>query len=324
MAPTLDPLLISPIPEKVARRASLIATLMQRLMENGLVILQGSTGMGKSTLAALMVQTDPQGWTWLPMRGREPRQISELLYQAMLISSDQRSRPRVILDDLDVRDHPTVYEHALTGLLYVILSHGGHIVVTTQGEIPSRITSRLQGREWAVNVPPFNGDDIHQLLRDHGCPSGDLLAQWGLIVSMKARGHPQLVHAYVRNVTARSWPQPGRDDMGQTTALETVRHEARMSLQEQLPSEGARMLVYRLSLLGQPFRRDHALHLGGHLPPLASPGDAFDLLLGPWVERVNDVYYQICPLLRGYTSGCRKAKSRRSVAPPGAPELQGL
>jgi hypothetical protein len=58
-----------PLPERVARRAPLVATLMQRLMENGLVILQGSTGMGKSTLAALMVQTDPQGWSWLPMRG---------------------------------------------------------------------------------------------------------------------------------------------------------------------------------------------------------------------------------------------------------------
>jgi hypothetical protein len=149
-----------PLPEGVARRAPLVATLMQLLMENGLVILQGSTGMGKSTLAALMVQTDLQGWSWLPMRGREPRQISELLYQAALISSDQTSRPRVVLDDLDVRNHPTVYEHALTGLLYAILSRGGHIVVTTQGNMPNRITSRLQARDWALSVRPFNGDDI--------------------------------------------------------------------------------------------------------------------------------------------------------------------
>jgi hypothetical protein len=272
---------------------------MQRLMENGLVILQGSTGMGKSTLAALMVQTDPQGWSWLPMRGREPRQISELLYQAELISSDQTSHPRVVLDDLDVRDHPTVYEHALTGLLYAILSRGGHIVVTTQGDMPNRITSRLQARDWALNVSPFDGEGIRQLLLDHGCPSDDLLAQWGLIIFMKTRGHPQLVHAYVRNMTARGWPRPGPDDMNQTTELETVRREARMSLREQLPSEETRLLAYRLSLFGQPFRRDHALHLGGHPPPLTSPGEAFNLLLGPWLERVNEAYYQICPLLEG-------------------------
>jgi hypothetical protein len=70
------------------------------------------------------------------MRGREPRQISELLYQAALILNDQTTCPRVVLDDLDVRDHLIVYEHALTGLLYAILSRGGHIVVLSSW-IPS-------------------------------------------------------------------------------------------------------------------------------------------------------------------------------------------
>jgi hypothetical protein len=61
-----------PLPDRVARREDLVATLSQQAKTNGLLVLKGSTGMGKSTLAALITSAETQPWTWLRMRGQEP------------------------------------------------------------------------------------------------------------------------------------------------------------------------------------------------------------------------------------------------------------
>ena len=107
---------------------------------------------------------------------------------------------------------------------------------------------------------------------------------WTILLWARTRGHPQLVHATVRKLEAMGWPIPGSSDGSEAEDIETVRREARSALQQQLPSEEAKSLAYRLSILGQPFRRDHALQLGTYPPTLAFPGAAFDLLVGPWIS----------------------------------------
>ena len=62
-----------PLPDRMARRGNFVATLCQQVKTNGLLVLKGSTGMGKSTLATLIAHADTQEWTWLRMRGQERR-----------------------------------------------------------------------------------------------------------------------------------------------------------------------------------------------------------------------------------------------------------
>ena len=287
-----------PLPDRVARRENLVATLSQQAKIHGFLVLKGSTGMGKSTLATLIAHADTQEWTWLRMRGQEPDQIREMLYQAALIHPAQSPEVRVVLDDLNFGSHIAKYEDALMGVLYAILSRGGQVIMTTQGDIPSRVTSYFpMAVVSSIEVPPLAPNEIKQMVLDHGCPSEDKQNAWTVLIRAKTRGHPQLVHATVRKLEATGWPIPGSGDGNEAEDIETIRREARSTLQEQLPSEEAKSLAYRLSILGQPFRRDHALQLGTHPPALALPGAAFDLLVGPWIERVNQTYYSVSPLL---------------------------
>jgi len=261
-----------PLPDRVARRENLVATLFQQVKTNGLLVLKGSAGMGKSTLAALIVHADTQEWTWLHMRGQEPDQIRGLLYQAALIHPEQSPEVRVVLDDLNFGSRTATYEDALTGLLYAILSRGGQVIMTTQGDLPRRVTSHFPvAVVSAIDVPPLAVDEIKQMVLDHGCPSEDEQNTWTMLhIWATTRGHPQLVHATVRKLEATGWSIPSSGDGSEAEDIETVRREARSALQEQLPSEEAKSLAYRLSILGQPFRRDHALRLGTSPPPSRS------------------------------------------------------
>ena len=287
-----------PLPDRVARRESLVASLSQQVKTSGLLVFKGSTGMGKSTLAALITYVETQEWIWLRMRGLEPEQIRELLYQTALVRHAQSSEMKVVLDDLNFGSHAIKYEDALMGLLYIILSRGGQAIITTQGDLPNRITSHFpMSAVSSIEVPPLALTEVKQMVKDYGCPSEDKQNALTVFIWARTRGHPQLVHATVRKLAAMDWPMPGSGNIGEAEDIEAVRREARSILQEQMPSEAAKILAYRLSILGQPFRRDHALQLGIHPPAFTLPGETFDQLVGPWIERLNDTYYAVSPLL---------------------------
>ena len=188
--------------------------------------------MGESTLAALIAHAETQEWTWLRMRGQEPDQIRELLYQAALIHPEQSPEVRVVFDDLNFGSHTAKYEDALTDVLYAILSRGGQVIMTTQGDLPSRVTSRFpMAVASSIEVPPLTVDEIKQMVLDDGCPSEDTQNAWTVLhIWARTRGHPQLVHATIRKLEATGWPMPGSGDGSEAEDIEAVRREARSTL----------------------------------------------------------------------------------------------
>lgn len=56
-------------------------------------------------------------------------------------------------------------------------------------------------------------------------------------------------------------------------------------------------MLYRLSLVASPFRGDHALEIAGGAQALDAPGDAFDRLMGAWIEPIAGKYYRVSPLI---------------------------
>jgi hypothetical protein len=132
----------------------------------------------------------------------------------------------------------------------------------------------------------------------HGCPGGKILDSWVRIIHATTAGHPQLVHARVKNIAADGWPFPQYDDLLKETGADEVRQEVRRRLREYLPSEESRILAYRLSIYTGPFKRNHALHTAQHPPAIKNIGESFDLLVGPWVESYGRGYYKLSPLLK--------------------------
>ena len=80
-------------------RQSLIEDLHPALVGNGTLWLHGSSGLGKTTLALLLVRRQNAAWTFADLRDREPRALRLVL--ARLSTTFGASGARgLILDDL--------------------------------------------------------------------------------------------------------------------------------------------------------------------------------------------------------------------------------
>lgn len=285
--------------QRLAKREQLVTDLRARLNVRGILVLKGSSGMGKSTLAGLIAVGESGRWRRLDMQDLEPERVKEHLVYATLTDTEQAAHPDYVIDDLNFDKRPILYERALSGFIHAVISRGGRVIITTQGDIPSRVALAFDLSESVIfDVPALTEEEVEQVALAHGCPTGKKLETWRRIIHTTTLGHPLLVHARVKNVAAAGWPTPRIEDILAAQDVEEVRREVRQRLREQLPSEQARTLAYRLDVFSLYFKRPHALFIAQHPPALSTPGEAFDLLIGPWVESVGNNYYRLSPLLR--------------------------
>jgi MoxR-like ATPase len=91
---TIDAMLI---PERLAPRERLVSQLRALLNIKGVLILKGSTGMGKSTLAGLIANQEETSWRNLKFRGFGPEEIRNRLVLAALADSRQSAQFDYIL-----------------------------------------------------------------------------------------------------------------------------------------------------------------------------------------------------------------------------------
>jgi len=127
-----------PLPQRLSTRKKLINQLISNLDTQGLIVLQGSAGMGKSTLAKLFVHNDDDSWKWLDMRGLKPEQVKERLFQVASHGASE-STEKAVIDDLNFGNQYQIYENALLSFMHVVLSRGGLVILTAQMPIPRRI-----------------------------------------------------------------------------------------------------------------------------------------------------------------------------------------
>src|SRR5882724_3536667 len=88
--------------ERAASRTDLVNDLAGILRRHGVLFLRGSTGLGKTSLAQLLVDKLGGEWVWAGFRGRDPRQIAKHLRRAACEIKAHDLPPRVVLDDLDL------------------------------------------------------------------------------------------------------------------------------------------------------------------------------------------------------------------------------
>jgi hypothetical protein len=287
-----------PLNDRFVRRTALVTDLRERLNLNRVLVLAGSAGMGKSTIANTIAAADGGLWKRLSIRGLEPDAIRNRLLYATRLAEEHHDETGFIIDDLNFDKQVSLYEEALAKFIYTVLLRSGRIIITTQGSLPSRIINTHDlPAGCIIDVPVLSDEEVQELAANHGCPPGHMLKAWSRIIAINTSRHPQLVHARVRSLEAKGWPTHTDDDLGHTQDIEEIRREARSRLRDLLPSEEARLLAYRLSIIGGRFQRQNALHLGQHPPALKTAGEAFDILIGPWVERAGDKYFRLSPLL---------------------------
>lgn len=306
-------LLSSPL-ERLTQRTFVVEHLQPILAAHGFLFLRGSTSVGKSTLAKLVIAQSGSQWQQLNFRGATAAEIRDRLAFAALTANDDAARPRdYLIDDLNF-DVPDLYENEFAALIYVVRQRGGRIVVTSQGELPSRVRLLFDFPEVSsYDVPLLTEGEIQELAQLYGCLPGKKLESWSKLIFANTGGHPLLAHAEIKNLQFDGWPNPTVVNLTPPETVKDIRREARRRFRDLLPSEDARTLAYRLSVFVGQFRKSNTVYLAEYPTKLSNPGEAFERLVGPWLERASEDYYVLSPLL---------AESADDMLPGGAKALQ--
>ena len=285
---------IPPLFPDVTSRTELLTSIQAKLQSDGIAVIQGGAGRGKTTLAKLTANDISGSWLWLNFTNRESSQAVQLLQQLAITVSNQSSPVNVVLDDLNLQLQK--YEDALGIVVYAVRERSAKLLITSQHKPPNNLTRNLGvSSSVTINVPNFTESEIEQFAEQMGCPADDV-KNWATLIQAHTGGHPRLVHARLDRLREEEWKQQDTIESILQTPQEVVeeREQARQLLMD-FP-EDRREFLYRLSLLTE-FRKDYALNIGEIPESILHPGDVFSQLVGPWIDQVNETYYTISPLL---------------------------
>lgn len=148
-----------------------------------------------------------------------------------------------------------------------------------------------------IEVPLLAVEEIEEIVLRAGGDGG-----WAAAVWLASRaGHPQLARALVVGLQGRGWAEDERDRLlteGPPEISEQL-EATRRKLIRAVPDEPGRSLLHRLGLLAGRFPRKVAIALGAIEPAAQLPGERFDELVGPWIDRVGSDRYRVSPLVAG-------------------------
>ena len=282
----------------VTRRTELLTSIQNKLQSEGIVVIHGGTGRGKTTLANLTAQDTSDSWFWQSFTNRESPQVIQQLQQIVTHVCNQSSQPNVVLDDLNLRPQQLrSYEEVLGIVVYRVLERSGKLLITSQQKLPNSLIRQLGvSSPIVVQVPDFTKSEIEQFAEQLGCPADDA-KNWAQLIQLHTSGHPRLVHARLAQLREEGWRQPDTIESILQTPGEVIeeREDARQLLMGL--SHDQLEFLYRLSLVPTRFRKDYAVNIGEIPDAISHSGDVFDRLVGPWIDSVDEKYFMISPLL---------------------------
>lgn len=287
------------LPKSTLDRVDLVKDVVAHLRKVGLVVIRGSSGMGKSTIAQLVAKEIGEDWLWVDFQGLPPAAIPHVARSVSLAFVQAGSPKNLALDNLNFEPADLVgLENALAATSRTARTRGGMVLLTTQRELPVRVQSKL-GAQPAdlIDIPRLTDDEIEKFCLLLGCPA-QIAAAWAKILAIQTYGHPRLVHARLVALEAAKWPAVRASDLLATTPEVHEELDLAAQLLDRAPA-GDKELIYRLSVATGPFRKDHAVALGNTLPAIPFAADSFARLVGPWIDRLRSGYFRLSPLLLG-------------------------
>lgn len=295
--PLEEPALREPLPvlSGALERPKVVSALLARLAETQVVFVYGSTGLGKTALAALVDRRRPSA-RWATMRSLDSRATARTLRSVAAAIPSEPSPPSLVLDDLDLaNDLP---RDELTRLVFALRQAGGTLLVTTYSPAPRSLLDRLWLSERSnFRAEYFTVEEIEELLERANAPSSSRnnLAR---LVQTSTLGHPQLVQARIRSLSNSNFATPPQDVL-RPLGDEEMRKEIRRRLVNEITSQESRTILYRLSVAMGPVGKRHARAVGEVPPTTRLALESLDSLVGPWLEEVGDGAFRVSPLVAG-------------------------
>lgn len=289
-------LALEALPPRLARRAAIVDRLAETMMRGEIPWIHGSSGLGKSRLAALLAARSNGPWHVVRLRGLQPADIRQDLRRT-IAALDRPGLAGIVLDDLPIplpeQLRPWVRALALQAaaldLKLVATSERAPLAPINLDFAPWRLTP--------LAAPYLAIEDVAEIIVAAGGDS----AQWAQIVHLTCgAGHPLFVDARVAGLASRGWPRTERMsgllDATGLAEVEEVRAGIALRLLNELESDSHSLLL-RLSVMIGPFDRELAMAVADAHRPLTRPGVMLDYLIGPWIEPTGQDRFKLSPLL---------------------------
>lgn len=295
---------LPPLHAICSRRTQLVDDIRAKSQATSLLWICGSTGYGKTTIANLIVRDVSTPFLWFRLRDLVNFELTSAL--TFILKRANYHTPctklLIVLDDLSLGNTDTRNIELIERIVGAAKAKTTEalVIITSQGFSPSRLSDLVSKQLTAFDMPAMSVDEIRELVTNAGLTDQELLPFWTTFIQARTHGHPQLVGAYISFGKEVGWKFSAEDFTNTPQSAESVKSESRRLLADSLHSAEARELARRLSVVNISFPRDFALAIGRAKPPLKEPGHAFDSLLGPWIEAIDDKHYSLSPLLGGY------------------------
>jgi hypothetical protein len=261
----------APVP---GRKAWPRQDLMDRVRSGvaaGVVFVDGGAGMGKTTLVRQAVEGRGP-LLWAALRDRTVREVVDTCRNLNRRVASGQAEPIVVLDDLNPEGDPRGLEEDLGRLSVAVRARRGGLVIVSYKPAGPWLASVLGlSPSSRVRVPAFEEHEIAQMMTAEGCTDKQARAL-ARVVWLHTSGHPQLVAARIDALKATSFSKPSVDQiLDQPKEIQDARAEALAVIRSILP-EGARDLLYRISLAIPALKRSHALRIGESEPLIPRAG----------------------------------------------------
>lgn len=292
---------LPPLGRPYLPRADFVATVANTLLESPAVLIVGSEGRGKTTVANIFGHQVDGNVRWVDLTVYPDEPAVALALADTLIAVRAMAPPKcVILDNLPVAHGVSDYLWtSIKALLDSCERAKITLLLTAKGVVEDTVDPRFRSAQIRVlSAPVLSHSEVEDFFSALGCPQ-DMTANWAKVsILQSGNGHPKLVYLHGLELRDRGWPSVTANAFtAAPTSIEEARAHTRL-VASRAVCEADRPLLYTLSLATVPFDRTVALNIGAALA-ISAPGESFDRLAGRWIELRDSARYGVTTMLNG-------------------------
>ena len=304
----------SSLPQKrgMIKRVEIERRLKNAIEEEGVAILTGSKGLGKSVTSQSFAQSQYNEFYIVECNNSSSSRIRHILNTVVREVADFYGSILILenFNAIENSDLRLFLEYVITELR----KSNVHVLITCHTQPPLTTLASLGiDKQVVVECDYFSKDEIKSLIRAY---SGDAEG-WSMPIYVRSGlGHPIMVHGLAASLANRGWPENEKtltvNSDFSTQDYERELASIRKRIVLELPPE-ERDLLYRLSLIIGPFGRCLALALSQIEPTLTRAGECIDHLTGPWIEKLSGSRYRISSLVSDLGKGMFSERDLRRI-----------
>lgn len=286
------------LPKDYYRRNNLFSSITELLKMRTILIVTGSSGMGKTSAVFDACKEDEKDWGIVRLRDYGDPEIIKDYLTRLLVELKGGLVRDVIIDDLEVRQDIRLFLPVLKEVIEFQQSKNNKIILTCDHAMDSFIRDLGLCKDQVISVSLFSEDEVSGYLEQLGCDNEVLRRKWKAVVYLhSSAGHPQMVNAIATGARGNGFQEIEIDSLlSQPKEVKNEQDRVRIILSDL--DDAPRNLLYRLSLVIKILSRTQILNIASIEEPIKESGNVLDKIIGTWVEEIGQDMYRISPLVR--------------------------